>query len=299
MSPRTFRRRRRATLLAGLAATTLLAACSSAVSSPGWTYGPTSSDSQSATAAATSAPTLAPTIIPTVAPTAALGFTPGTQAAPRVVELSPHDLLNFKPGLVEAAMGETITFRIHNKGKAVHEFMVGLLADAFADTEGTPEVADIGPDQTGEITTTFDGPGPFAFACHAPGHFEHGMAGYIQLVGPGAPTVGTKDNPRVVWMNMDDTLKFMPDSVAIAKGETIRFVLTNSGTVVHEFAVGDAAKVDADDIDGVAVKEADELDAGSTHALDFTFDGSGPFGYACHEPGHFEAGMKGSIVLSG
>jgi uncharacterized cupredoxin-like copper-binding protein len=98
---------------------------------------------------------------------------------------------------------------------------------------------------------------------------------------------------------MDDSLKFMPDSVPVAKGETIRFVLTNSGTVVHEFAVGDAAKVDADVIDGVAVKEADELDAGRTHALDFTFDGAGPFGYACHEPGHFEAGMKGSIVLSG
>jgi uncharacterized cupredoxin-like copper-binding protein len=288
--------------LATLAASALLAGCSSAVSSPGWTYGPTSSGSESAatsTAAATSAPSAAPTVEPTVAPTAPLAFTPGTKAAPRVVELTANDLLNFTPGLVQAAMGETVTFRIHNLGKAVHEFMVGLLADAFADKEGTPEVADIGPDQTGEITTTFDGPGPFAFACHAPGHFEHGMAGYIQLVGPGAPTIGTKENPRVVWMNMDDSLKFMPDSVPVAKGETIRFVLTNSGTVVHEFAVGDAAKVDADVIDGVAVKEADELDAGSTHALDFTFDGAGPFGYACHEPGHFEAGMKGSIVLSG
>jgi uncharacterized cupredoxin-like copper-binding protein len=299
MTPRTFPRRTRATLLAVLAATALLAGCSSAVSSPGWTYGPASSGAQSSTAGATTAPTVAPTLIATVAPTAALGFTPGTTAAPRVVELSANDLLNFTPGLVQAAMGETVTFRIHNTGKAVHEFMVGLLADAFADKEGTPEVADIGPDQTGEITTTFDGPGPFAFACHAPGHFEHGMAGYIQLVGPGAPTVGTKDNPRVVWMNMDDTLKFMPDSVPVAKGETIRFVLTNSGTVVHEFAVGDAAKVDADEIDGVVVMEADELDAGSTHAIDYTFEGSGPYGYACHEPGHFEAGMKGSIVLSG
>jgi uncharacterized cupredoxin-like copper-binding protein len=299
MSPRILRPRIQEIVLAALALSALLAGCSSAVSSPGWTYGPTSTASESATTTVTSGPSAGPTVGPTVAATPALAFTPGTKAAPRVVELSANDLLNFTPGLVQAAMGETVTFRIHNTGKAVHEFMVGLLADAFADKEGTPEVADIGPDQTGEITTTFDGPGPFAFACHAPGHFEHGMAGYIQLVGPGAPTVGTKDNPRVVWMNMDDSLKFMPDSVAVAKGETIRFVLTNSGTVVHEFAVGDAAKVDADDIDGVTVKEADELDAGSTHALDFTFDGSGPFGYACHEPGHFEAGMKGSIVLSG
>src|SRR6185369_10811878 len=133
---------------------------------------------------------LAATVTPTVTASAPLAFTPGTKAAPRIVELAATDLLNFTPGLVQAAMGETVTFRIHNTGKATHEFMVGLLADAFSDKEGTPEVADIGPDQTGEITTTFDGPGPFAFACHAPGHFEAGMKGSIALSGPGAPTVG-------------------------------------------------------------------------------------------------------------
>ena len=75
---------------------------------------------------------------------------------------------------------------------------------------------------------------------------------------------------------MDDSLKFMPDSIDVAQGETIRFVLTNSGQVVHEFQVGDAAKVAADEVDGVIVVEKDELDAGSTHAVDYTFDGPGP-----------------------
>jgi uncharacterized cupredoxin-like copper-binding protein len=224
-------------------------------------------------------------------------FTPGTAEAPRIVELTGDDFLNFTPGVVQAVVGETVTFRIHNIGSAVHEFMVGPLADAFADKEGTPEVADIGPDQTGDLTFTFDGTGPFGFACHAPGHFEHGMAGYIQLVGPGAPAVGTAANPRIVWLNMDDSLKFMPDAIDVAAGETIRFVLTNSGQVVHEFQVGDADKVAADEVDGVIVVEKDELDAGSTHAVDYTFDGPGPYAFACHEPGHYEAGMKGVINL--
>jgi len=295
----------RRTVIGLVAVSLALAACSSAATSPGWTFGPVTSPSAAAsvapTAAPTVAPTLAPTPVPTVAPTpaATLAFSPGTVAAPRVVEVTTDDNLNFTPGLVQAAVGETVTFKIHNTGKAVHEFMIGPLADSFADKEGTPEVADIGPNQTGEVTFTFDGSGPFAFSCHAPGHFEHGMAGYIQLVGPGAPQVGTKENPRVVWLNMDDSLKFMPDSIAVAKDETIRFVLTNSGTVVHEFQVGAADKVAADEVDGVVVVEKDELDEGSTHAVNYTFSGAGPYAYACHEPGHYEAGMTGTIEIVG
>jgi uncharacterized cupredoxin-like copper-binding protein len=269
-----------------------LGACTSAAA-PSLTFSPVPP--------ATTGPTVATPAISaasTAIPEPTLGFTPGTAAAPRVVQLSADDLLNFTPGVVQAVKGETVTFQIHNVGKATHEFMVGPLEDAFADKEGTPEVADIGPDDTKSITTTFDGDGPFAYACHAPGHFEHGMLGYIQLIGPGAPTVGTKDNPRVVWMNMDDTLKFMPDSVSVAKDETIRFVLTNSGKAVHEFQVGPAEMVAADSVDGVLNIEKDELDAGSTHAVDYTFSGSGPYAYACHEPGHYEAGMKGVIVLT-
>jgi uncharacterized cupredoxin-like copper-binding protein len=280
------------------AAALLLAACGTGNATPTWTYSPVASAAPIGSGAATAAPASpAATVIPTVAPTA-LSFTPGTKAAPRVVELTGDDFFNFTPGLVQAAVGETVTFKIHNIGTAVHEFMLGAIDDAFADKEGTAEVADIGPDQTGELTFTFDGTGPFAFACHAPGHFEHGMKGYIQLVGPGAPTVGTKANPRVVGMNMDDKLQFMPDSVPVAKGETIRFVLTNIGTVVHEFQVGPADKVAIDAVDGVLVIEQDELDAGSTHAVDYTFDGTGPYAYACHEPGHYEAGMKGVIALT-
>ena len=268
-----------------------LAACTTAAS-PSLTFTPV----PTATPAAASVPPPTPVVTdpPTPVP---LPFTPGTVAAPRVVEIAADDLLQFTPAFVDAAKGETVTFRIHNVWQAVHEFMVGPLADAFADKEGTPEVADIGPDETKSITATLDGDGPFAFACHAPGHFEHGMLGYIHLVGPGAPSVGTKDNPRLVLMTMDDTLKFMPDSVTVAKGETIRFVLVNVGQVTHEFQVGPADMVAADQVDGVLDVEKDELRGGHTYAVDYTFNGAGPYAYACHEPGHYEAGMTGVIVL--
>ena len=283
-----------------LAAALIVVGCGGAATSPAWTYAPGITGAPApGTAAVSAPPTATPIPVTTQAPEPTLGFTPGTEASPRVVKVTTDDNLNFTPGLIQAAMGETVRFEVHNTGTAVHEFMIGPLADAFADKEGTPEVADIGPGQTSELTFTFAGPGPFAFACHAPAHFEHGMLGYVQLVGPGAPTVGTKDNPRVVWMNMDDSLRFMPDSVTVQKGESIRFVLTNSGKVVHEFQVGVADKVAADEVDNVTNVEKDELDEGSTHAVDFTFDGPGPYAYACHEPGHYEAGMHGEIVILG
>jgi uncharacterized cupredoxin-like copper-binding protein len=295
----------RRTIIAVVPILAILAGCGSSAGAPTFTYAPPATTSTAPVASpaspASAAPTVAPTATPVPSPSGvaplALTFTPGTAAAPRVVDLTADDQLNFTPGVVQAAVGETVTFRIHNVGKAVHEFMVGKLADAFADKEGTPEVADIAGGSTGELTFTFSGTGPFGFACHAPGHYEHGMAGYVQLVGPGAPTVGTKTDPRIVHLDMTDQLTFLPMDVPVAKGETIRFVLTNSGTAVHEFQVGPADKVAADEVDGTIVVEKDELDAGSTHAVDYTFAGDGPYAFACHEPGHYEAGMKGTITI--
>lgn len=298
------------TLLGGLAAAAIAVACGTSTASPGFTYRPSTPTTEtSSTAASPSAiaASVAASVSPSEAPPAPsapvtpetqLTFTPGTVTNPRIVDVTANDLLNFTPGLIQAAIGETVTFRIHNLGKATHEFMVGPLADAFADKEGTPEVADIAAGKTGEITFTFNGVGPFAFACHAPGHFEHGMAGYVQLVGPGAPAIGSKANPRVIHLDMTDALKFTPATVSVAADESVRFVLTNSGTTVHEFQVGPADKVAADEVDGVIVVEKDELDAGSTRAVDYTFVSTGAFAFACHEPGHYEAGMKGTVDIA-
>jgi len=64
-------------------------------------------------------------------------------------------------------------------GMRSHEFMVGPAADVAADKAGTPEVADIAMMQTKSLTYTFKVTGTFAFACHAPGHYEAGMRGMI------------------------------------------------------------------------------------------------------------------------
>ncbi len=109
------------------------------------------------------------------------GFVAGTTSAPRVVRIVASGQLRFIPDVVTVQAGETITFEVTSMGMTVHEFMVGSAADVAADKAGTPEVADIGMMATKSLTYTFDGPRPFAFACHAPGHFEAGMKGTITI----------------------------------------------------------------------------------------------------------------------
>jgi uncharacterized cupredoxin-like copper-binding protein len=110
------------------------------------------------------------------------GFVAGTAAAPRVVRVVAGPDLRFYPDVVAIVAGETITFEVTTMGLSAHEFMVGPAADVAADTEGTPEVADVGMMQTKSVAYTFAGSGPFAFACHAPGHFEAGMKGSIEIL---------------------------------------------------------------------------------------------------------------------
>ena len=111
------------------------------------------------------------------------GFVAGTAATPRVVRVIAGPGYTFSPSTITVARGETITFEVTTVGPMVHEFMVGPADAVAADREGTPEIADIGMMQTKSLTFTFDGAGPYAFACHADGHYEAGMRGTITVDG--------------------------------------------------------------------------------------------------------------------
>ncbi len=110
------------------------------------------------------------------------GFVAGTVSTPRVVRIVATPRRRFVPDAVTVKHGETVNFEVTAVGPLTHEFMVGPAADVAADTPGTPEIADIGMMETGSVTYTFDGPGPYAFACHATGHYEAGMTGTITIV---------------------------------------------------------------------------------------------------------------------
>jgi plastocyanin len=111
------------------------------------------------------------------------GFVAGTADSPRLIQIIAGPGYTFTPSTVTVQRGETVTFAVTTVGPLEHEFMVGPADAVAADQEGTPEIADIGMMQTKNLTYTFDGSGPYAFACHAPGHYEAGMRGTITVVG--------------------------------------------------------------------------------------------------------------------
>lgn len=111
------------------------------------------------------------------------GFVAGTADAPRVIRVLAGPGYTFTPSDIAVQRGETVTFEVTTMGPLTHEFMVGPAAAVAADAEGTPEIGNIGMMETKSLTYTFDGSGPYAFACHAPGHYEAGMAGTITVVG--------------------------------------------------------------------------------------------------------------------
>jgi uncharacterized cupredoxin-like copper-binding protein len=226
------------------------------------------------------------------------GFIAGTKASPRIISLAVTDLLLFDPTAVTVQQGETITFRIRNTGKAEHEFKVGSMKDVFADAESAPEVAGITPGTTRSLTFTFSGTGPYAYACHAPGHFENGMFGFVHVI-PTSPWIGTITHPRMIVIRMDDHLEFVPSEVSVTPGETILFVLANIGSAAtHEFQVGPADRVALDQVDGQIVVEVDKIEPHHVDFITYTFGGLGPYAYACHEPGHYEAGMRGIVDVT-
>jgi uncharacterized cupredoxin-like copper-binding protein len=206
-------------------------------------------------------------------------------------------VLLFAPNLVWVSEGETVSFQIVNTGTVEHEFMVGLLDDAFAGKPGTPEIEGIKGGSTVELPYTFKGPGPYAFACHETGHFEAGQIGYIIVVGPDVPKVGTITKPRLVGLKVGNG-GFNRPNVPATAGETVTFIVSNVGTAPHEFEVGPAEGVAANNVDQITVVTTGPILAGHVTTLTYSFPaGGGGYAFASHAGADDSAGLKGTITL--
>lgn len=87
-------------------------------------------------------------------------------------------------------------------------------------------------------------------------------------------------------------------------GVPYHFVVSNQGSVAHDFMIGAPTQgtVSEDDAEASALItiESEDLQPGATKTLDYTFTQAAPAGtleFACHVPGHYEAGMKLPITV--
>lgn len=111
--------------------------------------------------------------------------------ARRTVTIRMGDDMRFTAAHLNVREGETVRLRIANRGKMLHELVIGTADELVAHAElmkqhpgmehDEPYMAHVGAGRRGEITWTFNRPGDFEFACLIPGHFEAGMRGTIRV----------------------------------------------------------------------------------------------------------------------
>ena len=135
------------------------------------------------------------------------------------------------------------------------------------------------------------------------------------------------DFVRTIEIVMTDN-RYAPEIIRVTSGETIRFIILNKGELVHEFNIGtpemhkahqkemiimvDHGVIEADRInhehmrkkmpDGSIMEHNDPnsvlLEPQKTQKIIWKFSKSGTFEFACNVPGHYEAGMVGTITVN-
>jgi uncharacterized cupredoxin-like copper-binding protein len=155
----------------------------------------------------------------------------------------------------------------------------------------------------------------------------HGVPGH----GHGKPMIGepAKATPatRTVEIILQDNF-YEPKSVTVKAGETVRFVLKNKGTLLHEFNIGtppmhahhqkemmtmmehgmltatgvnhQMMKMDHSKMGMAPMMKHDDpnsvlVEPGKTKELVWKFDGDAALEFACNIPGHYQLGMVGNI----
>ena len=132
---------------------------------------------------------------------------------------------------------------------------------------------------------------------------------------------------RTVEVDMTD-IAFTPKALQVKAGETVRFVLVNKGQLLHEFNLGHAAMhvehqkemldmqqsgmltptgmshagMDHSAMGHGAMKH-DDLNSvlvapGKTAELIWTFTKTDNLEFACNVPGHYQAGMVGTVKIA-
>jgi uncharacterized cupredoxin-like copper-binding protein len=145
----------------------------------------------------------------------------------------------------------------------------------------------------------------------ATGH-SHGEAAQPEHSGEAPHTAPAEPTALVVSrsikVQMDDQMRFTPANIQVQAGETIRFVVRNAGQTAHEMVLGSDEDIRTH---AEAMKQAAGHHAGHSHGAGTAITvAAGQTGelvvhfpqairlqMACLIPGHYEAGMRGTVTV--
>lgn len=113
------------------------------------------------------------------------------------------------------------------------------------------------------------------------------------------------DPIRTIEVSMADSMRFTPAEITVVAGDVVRFVISNKGKLKHEFVLG--TEMSLQEHAELMVKfpnmEHEEpymahVDPGENMEIIWKFSNAGSFAFGCLLPGHFAAGMKGSVTVN-
>ena len=140
-----------------------------------------------------------------------------------------------------------------------------------------------------------------AFAAHSSG--THAGGHDAQAIG--VPGMAAKVT-RSINMDMSDDMRFSAAKIEAKQGETIRFIVKNTGKVKHEMVLGSEKELKEH---YEAMKKNPEMEhddpnmvsvaPGQSGEIIWQFSKAGRVDFACLQPGHYDAGMKGLVQVVG
>jgi len=135
-----------------------------------------------------------------------------------------------------------------------------------------------------------------AAGSHSGGHGDEAI---------GKPGVASKVT-RTIAIDMRDDMRFHVSTIDAKQGETIRFAIKNSGKVKHEMVLGTAKDLKDHYEEMKKNPEMEHAESnmltlapGKTGEIIWQFTKSGKVDFACLQPGHYDAGMKGLVTVAG
>ncbi len=142
------------------------------------------------------------------------------------------------------------------------------------------------------------------FAGGQHGHDHGGESHGTEESAIGKPGQASKVT-RTVKVSMNDKMRFEPAAIRVKQGETVRFVISNTGQIKHEMNLGTEKEL----LEHLEVMkkfpgmEHDEpnkvtIAPGQQGEIVWQFTKAGTVNFACLIPGHYEAGMRGKVQVS-
>jgi uncharacterized cupredoxin-like copper-binding protein len=154
-----------------------------------------------------------------------------------------------------------------------------------------------------KLTSAFAGLSMVIFSSIASASGDHagGHSGADAIGIPGKPESVT----RTIAIVMSDSMQFTPANITVKQDETIRFIVSNKGKIPHEMILGTEKELQEH-------YEVMKKNPGMEHAEDnmvtvqpgkkgeiiWQFTKAGKVDFACLLPGHYEAGMKGTVKVN-